>query len=107
MSNMATTASQHRTIPGRDTDDFRAAQAETAERIAVSAASLSRLAFMNHLTFLAVLCDLAALEAWRAASESEEPEAQAEGEYDQRHVNGSGASHVRAMDTLRAAHPIK
>jgi hypothetical protein len=79
-----------------------------AEHIAVSAARLSRLAFANYVPFLASLCEMAALEAWRAASETAEPRAEGEeGSGLRPYVNGSDAGHERTLGALRAALPAK
>ena len=44
-----------------------------AEYIAVEASRLARMANANEFTLLAYLIDMAVLEAWREASESEPP----------------------------------
>ena len=46
-------------------------KASAAERIAVEASGLARLATANELPLLAYLLDMAVLEAWREASEPE------------------------------------
>ena len=84
---------------------LRPTREEAAERIAVTAAELSRLASAHRMPFLATLCEMATLEAWPAASEVSEPQADVDEAYER--PNGSGASHERVRDMFGAAPPLK